>query len=182
MSILQSPLYWLFLIACAPSDYLKLLPLLFLYVVNGEKHPGEFLSLAVGDFFLALVTSFEDVVSLNIGVFAFLIFVWARIVTEMATLHQVRRWPIPLFLGFAFVVVTFHPIEEFLLQAYVYSLASLLATRFCQDNKPQLTLGYSLYVISDCLLLVSLSHRFWCDWIIVRLLYWTGLTLIYNIC
>ncbi len=178
-SVLQSPFYLLFLIACAPSDYLKLVPLLAIYFLTDERHPGEFLALAAGDFFLTLVTSFDNYIVLNIGISAFLVFVWSRLFIEAATFSPKRKWPILLFFILAVLLIIFHPIEEFLLGYYVFSLSFLLGIRFCQDDKLNLTLGYSLYVISDCLLLVSLSHRFWCDWIIVRLLYWSGLTLIY---
>lgn len=177
--LLSTPVYWLFLLACASSDYLKLVPLLFLHIMNLERNPLEFLALGIGDFFLVLVTSLDDIVLLSAGVSAFLIFVWSRIILDAQTFQPVRKWPLPFFLSLSLGLVILHPIEQYILQTYVHSLAMLLALRYCQNNKPHLTLGYSLYVLSDCLLLLSLSHRFWGDWIFVRLLYWSGLTLVY---
>lgn len=181
--LLQSPPYWLFLTICASSDYLKMLPLLAIYNL-GERQDRyenlEFIALALGDISLLGVTSFDNYVALNIGVFAFLVFVWSRLIDEIITFNPVRGWPIPALLTVAYFVVAYHPIEQLLLQTYVFSLALLLALRYCQDNQQELTLGYSLYIISDCLLLFSLGYRFWGDWMLVRLLYWSGLTCIYS--
>ena len=177
--LLSAPLYWLFLITCASSDYLKLVPLFVLYLLDGTNDYFEFTGLVIGDLFFLMVMSFDNYIALNIGVFAFLIFVWSRIIKEISSFSLRQKWPIPVFSSLAFLLITLHPIEEYLLQIYVWSLASLLTLRYCQDDKQLITMGYSLYVISDCLLLFSLNFRFPLDWVLVRLLYWLGLTLIY---
>ena len=168
--LLKNPLYWIFLFICSSDDRFKLLPLYFAVYQDGN-FLTEFFILASGDLAMLMVSSMEDTIPFNIGIFFFTIFVWLRLEVEKEEQPK-QSWSIFFFPTIACLLIYFYPITQLLLQIYIFSLASLLAFH--------LSWGYLLYALSDCLLLVSLRYRFPYDWMLIRLIYWSGLTLLYQ--
>lgn len=182
-TLLAYPDFWLILLICAPYDYMKLIPLLVILAPRSNYRLIElleFLALATGDVAMIMVKSFKDKEPLFIGVLAFNFFVISRIITEVTNFPSKRKWPWLLFFTTALLLIDFYPIKERFLQTYVISLATLLSVRWSRDYSSYLFLGDTLYVLSDCLLLISLNHRFPGDWIIGRIVYWSSLALIYT--
>lgn len=182
-TMILNPIYDLFLLFCSRYDILKLFPLLLIAYGDDGRHYCEFLFLAIGDLAMIYVSSLQETMSLFIGVVSFTLFVGLRLYHEYTTLEIntiiEKCWLLPIIQSVVLVIIkTQHIIQTYLL-FYILALHLLLYFAWCHDYRSKYFRGYNLYLLSDFILLISFISPFDGSKIVVRYLYWRGLSDIY---
>lgn len=183
MIVILHPFYDLFLLFCSRYDILKLLPLLLIAYGDRGEHLLEFFFLTIGDIAMIYVSSFQETSSLFIGVISFTLFVLMRLYHEYTTLETSaiieKYWLLPIIQGIAVIIIKTQHITQAYLLFYIVTLQLLLYFAWCHRYQSKYFRGYNLYILSDLILLYSLICPFEGSKIVVRYLYWRGLSDIY---